>query len=561
MGNKGFGAYEMESIWLKNYEAGIPRTINPDAYASLNALFDVAYAKFGDLPAFTNMWQVLTYAQVAQQSRNFASFLQNTLKLPKGERVAIMMPDIMQYPVSMLGILRAGCTVVNVNPLYTIDEFVVQMHDAQTSTIVVLENFAHVVTAAIEKTAIKHVIVAKISDVFPSYKVWLVDLYVRVFKRMVPSWSFESFHWYKDVLEEGAKRKFTEPSVIGSDIAFLQYTGGTTGTPKGAMLTHRNMVANVLQASAWLKNLLVPGKEIIITALPLYHIFSLTANCLTFMHYGALNVFITDPRDKKTFIKALKHYKFSAITGVNTLFNLLLNIPEFATVDFTKLKVALGGGMAVQKVVATKWQDLTKRPLLEAYGLTETSPAVCINPMNLTSYNGTIGLPVSSTEISIRDEHGVELGIDEPGELCVRGPQVMLGYWHQEAETRKVLTNDGWLHTGDIATVNAEGFVSIVDRKKDLIMVSGFKVFPNEVENVIAAMPGIREVAVIAAPDPVAGEMVKACVVSSDPKISAEDVREYCRLHLTGYKIPRAVEFYESLPKSNVGKILRRALK
>lgn len=551
----------MESIWLKNYEAGVPATIDPDTYQSLNTLFDVVYAKFGNLPAFTNMGRVLTYAQVAQQSLRFAAFLQNTLQLVKGERVAIMMPNIMQYPVAMLGILRAGCTVVNVNPMYTADEFIVEMRDAQASTIVVLENFAHIVAASIDKTDIKHVIVTKISDVFPVYKSWLVDIYIHIFKRMVPAWRFESFHWYKDVLNKGAKIKFIEPSVVGSDIAFLQYTGGTTGAPKGAMLTHRNMVANILQASAWLGNLLEPGKEIIITALPLYHIFSLTANCLTFMHYGALNVFVTDPRDKKTFIKILKQYRFTAITGVNTLFNLLLNIPQFSTVDFTKLKVALGGGMAVQKVVAAKWQALTKRPLLEAYGLTETSPAVCINPMNLTAYNGTIGLPVPSTEISIRDEHGVELGLDEPGELCVRGPQVMLGYWHQESETNKVLSKDGWLHTGDIATVNAQGFVSIVDRKKDLIMVSGFKIFPNEVEDVIASMPGIKEVAVVAAPDPVAGEMVKACVVSADPKISAEDVREYCRLHLTGYKIPRVVEFYDTLPKSNVGKILRRALR
>lgn len=551
----------MEPIWYKSYPPGVPHTIDPDSYPSLNALFAEAFVKYKDLPAYTNMGQVLTYAQTDAFANNFASFLKSNLSLAKGERVAIMMPDIMQYPIAMLGILRAGCTVVNVNPMYTHDEFVVQMKDAQASTIIVLENFAHVVTDSLAETQIKNIIVAKISDVFPRHLAWLVDIVVRHIKHMVPSWKFQKFYWYKDAIALGAQHKFNEVNVSGQDLAFLQYTGGTTGTPKGAMLTHRNLVANVLQASAWLKNVLEPGKEIIVTPLPLYHIFSLTANCLTFINYGALNVLITDPRDRKTFMKELRRHKFTAITGVNTLFNLLLNIPEFPTLDFSHLKVTLGGGMPVQKVIATKWQEITKHPLLEAYGLSETSPAVCINPLNLPSYNGTVGLPVPSTEISIRDDDGKELGIDEPGELCVRGPQVMLGYWNQERETKHVLTSDGWLHTGDIAKINAEGFVSIVDRKKDLIMVSGFKVYPTEVEDVIASMPGVKEVAVIAAPDPVAGEMVKAFIVSSDPKMTKESVRAYCKLHLTGYKIPREVEFRDSLPKSNVGKVLRRELK
>lgn len=551
----------MEPIWYQSYPPGVPHTIDPDSYTSLNALFAEAFAKYKDLPAYTNMGQVLTYAQTDTLANNFASFLKSKLSLAKGERVAIMMPDIMQYPVAMLGILRAGCTVVNVNPMYTRDEFIVQLRDAQATTIIVLENFAHVVSDSLPETQIKNVIVAKISDVFPRHLSWLVDIVVRRIKHMVAPWKFQKFYWYRDAIALGAKHKFNEVNVTGHDLAFLQYTGGTTGTPKGAMLTHRNMVANVLQASAWLKDVLEPGKEIIITPLPLYHIFSLTANCLAFINYGALNVLITDPRDRKTFIKELKRHKFTAITGVNTLFNLLLNIPEFSTLDFSHLKVALGGGMPVQKAIAAKWQEVTKRPLLEAYGLSETSPAVCINPLNLKAYNGTVGLPVPSTEISIRDDEGKELGIDEPGELCVRGPQVMLGYWHQESETKHVLTSDGWLHTGDIAKVNAQGFVSIVDRKKDLIMVSGFKVYPTEVEDVLAFMPGVKEVAVVAAPDPVAGEMVKAFIVSSDPQMTKESVRAYCKLHLTGYKIPKDVEFRDSLPKSNVGKVLRRELK
>lgn len=551
----------MDPIWYKSYPPGMPHTINSDLYPSLNALLAEAFAKYADLPAYTNMGQVLTYAEVDKQARDFAAFLKSELGLERGDRVAIMMPNLMQYPVAMLGILRAGCTVVNVNPMYTHDEFIVQMRDAETNTVIVLENFAHVVAQSLAETPIKHVIIAKISDVFPPHKAWLVDIVVRYIKRLVKPYKISKFYWYKDVLNKGAEYEFTVTHVTGTDIAFLQYTGGTTGPPKGAMLTHRNMTANVIQAATWMSQTLVPREEIIITALPLYHIFSLTANCLTFIYYGALNVFITDPRDKKTFIKTLKAHKFTAITGVNTLFNLLLNIPEFATVDFSHLKVALGGGMPVQKVVATRWQELTKRPLLEAYGLTETSPAACINPMNLTSYNGTIGLPICSTEVSIRDDHGRELGIDEPGELCIRGPQVMAGYWHQEEETKLVLNAEGWLRTGDIATINADGFVSIVDRIKDLIMVSGFKIYPNEVENVIASMPGVKEVAVVAAQDPVAGEMVKAFIVRGDPKITAEQVRDYCREHLTGYKIPKEVEFRDTLPKTNVGKILRRALK
>lgn len=555
------GASDMEPIWFKQYQPGVAHTINPDAYQNLNAIFTEAFSKYKELPAFTNMGQTVTYDQVYVDAKAFASFLTNQLELPKGSRVAIMLPNLVQYPIAMIGILMAGCCVVNVNPLYTADEFIVQINDAKVDCLLVLENFAHIVTESLPKVDIKHIIIAKISDVFPLRKAWLVDLIVRHIKRLVPKWKINKFFWYRDVIEIGKQYTFTPVTVEHEDLAFLQYTGGTTGSPKGAMLTHRNLVANVLQASCWMSKTLVPRKEIIITALPLYHIFSLTANCLTFINYGALNVLITNPRDKRTFIKELRRHKFTAITGVNTLFNLLLNIPNFAKIDFSHLKVALGGGMHVQEIIAKKWQDLTHHPLLEAYGLTETSPAACINPMNLHSYNGTVGLPVPSTDISIRDENGHELGLNEPGILFIKGPQVMRGYWQQPAETKLVLSDDGWLNTGDIAVVNDKGFVSIVDRKKDLIMVSGFKVFPNEVENVIASMPGVKEVAVVAGSDDIAGEMVVAYIVPSDSTLTKESVRSYCKEHLTGYKIPKEVEFRDSLPKTNVGKILKRAIK
>ncbi len=551
----------MEPVWLKNYQVGVPATIDADAYPSLNALFAESMENYKDLPCYANMGKEYNYSEIEQLSRHFAAFLQNKLRLNKGDRFAIMMPNVLQYPIAMLGILRAGCTVVNVNPLYTAEEFLTEINDAQATSIIVLENFAHIIAQVVDKTMLKNIVVAKVSDIFSQPKAFVVDFVIKYIKRMIPAWKFTAFYTYKEVLATGAQLPYTDPMVTGKDIAFLQYTGGTTGVPKGAMLTHRNMVANMQQATIWLKPVMLPGKEIIVTALPLYHIFSLTANCLTFLRYGALNVLITNPRDLPGFIKDLKKYKFTAITGVNTLFNLLLNNPQFASVDFSGLKVALGGGMQVQKIVAERWLQVTHKPLIEAYGLTETSPAACINPLNLPEYNGTIGLPISSTEISIRDDDGKELGFDQPGELWIRGPQVMLGYWHQPEETKNVLTPEGWLKTGDVATVNAQGFVSIVDRKKDLILVSGFKVFPNEVENIIATMPGVQEVAVIGAPDGAAGEMVRAFVVRNDPNITMQNVRAYCRQHLTGYKVPKDVEFRDSLPKSNVGKILRRALR
>ncbi len=472
-----------------------------------------------------------------------------------------MMPNLLQYPIAMLGTMLAGCTVVNINPLYTADELKYQLQDSGAVAIIVLENFAHTLADIIVNTAVKHVIVTRISDIFSAPKSWLVNCVIKYVKRMVPSWNIEKFYWYKDIMQQDQQQVYVDPKLTGKDIAFLQYTGGTTGPAKGAMLTHRNMVANMEQVVAWLGQTIVPKQEIIITALPLYHIFSLTANCLTFIRYGALNVLITNPRDLPGFIKELKRHKFTTLTGVNTLFNLLLNYPDFSNVDFSHLKLSLGGGMAVQEAVALRWQQLTKCRLLEAYGLTETSPAVCINPMNLAGFNGSIGLPISSTEISVRDDQNQELAVGETGELWVKGPQVMLGYWQQMAETQNVLSADGWLRTGDIVTVDQLGFVRIVDRKKDIINVSGFKVYPNEVEGVLAKMPQILEVAVIGVTDPAQGESVKAFIVKKDASLTEQQVIDFCHQHLTGYKIPHKIEFRGSLPKSNVGKILRRALR
>jgi len=551
----------MERIWLKSYQPGVPAEIDPDRYSSLNELFAEAFTNFKDLPAFTNMGVTISYAELEQQSLCFASFLQNKLQLPKGERFAIMMPNVLQYPIAMLGILRAGCVVVNVNPLYTPDELQHQLNDAQAVGVIVLENFAHTVAEVLANTTIKHVIVTRVSDVLPQPKAFLVNFVVKYIKRMVPGWNIKTFTWYKDALKQGALAKFTEVKLTGKDIAFLQYTGGTTGRAKGAILTHRNLVANVEQVSAWSSQTLIIKQEINITALPLYHIFSLMANCIAFMHFGALQVLITNPRDTKGFIKELKKFKFTTIMGVNTLFNMLLNDPLFATVDFSALKVALAGGMAIQKVVAERWQQVTHNILIEAYGLTETSPGVCINPFNLDHYSGSVGLPLPSTEISVRDDQNTELGVGETGELWVRGPQVMRGYWNQAAETSNVLAADGWLRTGDMVAVDELGYVRIVDRKKDIINISGFKVYPNEIEDVLSAMPGIAEVAVVGVTEDNGNEVVKAFIVKKDASLTEQAVKDYCHLHLTGYKIPHQIEFRDSLPKSNIGKVLKRALR
>lgn len=551
----------MEKVWLKNYQKGVAETIDPDAYPSINALLEESCQKYAPKRAFENMGKAISYADLEEMTRSFAAFLQKEFKIAKGDRVAVMMPNLLQYPIAMFGILRAGGIVVNVNPLFTADELEYQLNDSQAKAIVVLENFAHTLQKVVAKTKVEHIIVTKIGDMFNFPKSILVNLVIKHVKKMVPAWHFNDYTPFNEALDFGQELSYTNPELQGEDIAYLQYTGGTTGRSKGAILTHRNLVANLQQAAAWLKPLISMGDEIIITALPLYHIFSLTANCLAFMYFGSSNILITNPRDIGGFIKELSKHKFTAITGVNTLFNALLNNPNFASLDFSALKIALGGGMAVQHAVAERWEKTTGKPLLEAYGLTETSPAACINPMDLKGYNGKIGLPIPSTEVSIRNAEGEELSFGEMGELCIKGPQVMRGYWEQPEETANVLTEDGWLRTGDIATVDEEGFVQIVDRKKDMILVSGFNVYPNEVEDVIAELEGVQEVAVVGNPDEERGEIVVAFIVQKETGVTEEQIVSHCREHLTAYKVPKKIEFREELPKTNVGKILRRALK
>jgi long-chain acyl-CoA synthetase len=548
----------MEKRWLKHYEPGVPAEINPDTYASLPELFEDSCVAFYDKPAFVNMGHALSFQALEQKSRDFAAYLQSHLQLKKGDRIALMMPNILQYPVAMWGALRAGLIVVNVNPLYTARELEELLLDSGSLAIVVLANFAHTVQEVMPYVALKHIIITEVGDLFPWPHAWLVNNLVKYLKKMVPSFKIPGYIPFKTVLTDGAKLNFMKPPLTGTDIAYLQYTGGTTSSLiKGAMLSHRNIVANIEQASAWIKPSVRIGQEIIITALPLYHIFSLTANCLTFMKLGALNVLITNPRDMKTFISTLKKYPFTAMTGVNTLFNALLNQPDFATVSFDALHITLGGGMAVQKAVADHWKQVTNTPLLEAYGLTETSPAVCINPFNLSEYNGSIGLPVPSTDVSIRNEEGEEVPLGALGELWVKGPQVMQGYWDKPELTAESL-QDGWVRTGDMVT---DGYMKLLERKKDIIIVSGFNVYPNEVEDVIALMPEVSEVAVVGEPNAERGELVKAFIVKKDLTLTTEDVIQFCQKQLAQYKIPKLVEFRDTLPKTPVGKILRRALR
>lgn len=551
----------MEKIWLKQYPKAVQETIDPEQYSSLMAMFDESVEKFGDRPAVTNLGVTLTYRELDQKARDFASYLQNELGLQKGDKLALMMPNLLQYPVCLFGAFRAGLAVVNVNPLYTPRELEHQLNDSEANAIVILANFGDTLEKVVDKTNLKHIIVTQVGDMCSQPKRFIVNFVVRYFKKMVPSFNFEQSHNFVDAMQKGAEQDVNPVELTSDDTAFLQYTGGTTGVSKGAILTHRNMVANVLQTHAWMGPFLNEGKETIITALPLYHIFSLCVNCLLFAKAGGHNIYITNPRDMKDFCKTLKKYPFTAMTGVNTLFNGLLNTPAFRELDFSQLKLSVGGGMAVQKSVAERWQELTKTPLLEGYGLTETSPVVSMNPLDLESYNGTIGLPLPSTDVEIRDEDGNLVEIGQPGELWVKGPQVMKGYLNRPKETAEVLKDDGWLATGDMATIDEEGYLRIVDRKKDMILVSGFNVYPNEIEDVVALHPGVLEVAAIGEPDEVKGEVVKVVVVKKDSTLTEEDVIKHTREHLTGYKIPKVVEFREELPKSNVGKILRKELR
>ncbi|WP_445428753.1 long-chain-fatty-acid--CoA ligase FadD [Alishewanella sp. HL-SH05] len=550
----------MDRVWLESYPEGVPATIDPDHYSSLNDIFSRSIETYADKDAFINMGKSLTYRELDQQSQAFAAYLQNTLGLVKGDAVAIMMPNLLQYPVALMGILRAGCTVVNVNPLYTPRELQHQLSDSKAKAIVIVDNFAHTLMAVEKQLQVEHVILTKMGDMLGSVKGSVVNFVVKHVKKLVPAYQLRKAIPFKQVLKEGARLQWQKPNISGEDIAFLQYTGGTTGVSKGAMLTHRNMVANLEQASAFLDHFLVAGKEYVVTALPLYHIFALTANFFVFFKLGGTNLLITNPRDMPKFVKELAKFPFTSITGVNTLFNGLLNTPGFDKLDFSTLKLSLGGGMAVQRPVAERWKKVTKSRLLEGYGLTECCPLVTLSPVNLADFNGSIGLPAPSTDIRLIDDNGNDVALGESGEMLVRGPQVMLGYLNRPEETAKTIKEE-WLYTGDIARMDEQGFFYIVDRKKDMILVSGFNVFPNEIEEVVAMNDKVLEVAAVGVPNDVAGEVVKVFIVKKDPSLTEQEVIAHCKQHLTGYKVPKLVEFRKELPKTNVGKILRRELR
>jgi long-chain acyl-CoA synthetase len=555
----------MEKIWLRNYPPGVPAEIEPEKYGSLVELVERSFSRYADKVAYISMGATITYAELDRLSRDFAAWLQGQ-GFKKGDRVALMMPNLLQYPICLFGALRAGCVVVNCNPLYTPRELEHQLKDAGAEAIVIVENFAATLEQVIGHTAIRKVVVTSIGELLGPIKGRLVDFAIRNVKKMVPAWKLPNAISCAEALAEGRNASFKPVTLVHDDIAFLQYTGGTTGVSKGAMLSHRNILSNVLQASAWIASAVRDSKdgkgaELIVTALPLYHIFALTANCLTFLMVGASNLLIANPRDIPGFVKELKKYPFTVITGVNTLFNALLNNADFAKLDFSSLRFTLGGGMAVQQPVAERWQKVTGSPLTQAYGLTETSPAVTIDPLQIDHFNGSIGLPISSTELSIRDDAGNEVSVRQVGELCVRGPQVTSGYWQRPDETALVFHADGFLRTGDMGYVDEDGFVYLVDRKKDMILVSGFNVYPNEVEEVVAMLPGVMEVAAIGVRSEQTGEAVKLFVVRKDPALTPEAIIAHCREQLTGYKVPHLIEFRDDLPRTNVGKILRRALK
>jgi long-chain acyl-CoA synthetase len=552
-----------ERPWLQSYPASIPAEIDVDEYRSVAAVFETSVAKFGDRPAYCNFGKTLTYREAGELARHFAAYLLGELQLKKGDRVALMMPNCLQYPIATFGVLLAGMTVVNVNPLYTPRELRHQLVDSGASAIVVIDNFGKTVQDVLADTQLKQVITTGLGDMLGFPKGPLVNFVLKYIKKLVPDYAIPNAVRFRDTLTLGRRHTLPQLDIEPDDIAFLQYTGGTTGVSKGAMLTHRNMVANMLQAGAWIAatGKLEEGKEVIITALPLYHIFALTANGLVFMKLGGLNHLISNPRDMPGFVKELQKTRFTAFTGVNTLFNGLLNTPGFDKVDFSTLKFTLGGGMAVQRAVAERWKQVTGVTLVEAYGLTETSPAACINPLTLQEYNGAIGLPIPSTDACVKDDQGQIMAPGDVGELCIKGPQVMKGYWQQPAATAEALDAEGWLKTGDIAVIDDDGFVRIVDRKKDLIIVSGFNVYPNEIEDVVMAHPAVANCAVIGVPDDRTGEAVKLFVVARAQGVSLEELKAYCKTNFTGYKVPKHVYFRTELPKTNVGKILRRALR
>jgi len=553
----------MERIWLKQYPAGVPADIDPTQYSSLVELLEESFRKFADRRAFICMDKAISYRELDEMSTALAAYLQG-LGLQKGARVALMMPNVLQYPVAISAVLRAGFTVVNVNPLYTPRELEHQLKDSGAEAIIVLENFAHTVQQVVSHSAVKHIIVASMGDLL-GFKGVIVNLVVRRVKKMVPAYALPGAVHFNDALAAGRAARFNKPVIGPDDVAFLQYTGGTTGVSKGATLLHRNIVANVLQNDAWLQPALATAPQIdqllVVCALPLYHIFALTACFLLAVRAGGANLLIPNPRDIPGFIKELMKYQVNNFPAVNTLYNALLHHPDFKKVDFSKLKISNGGGMAVQRPVAEQWQQVTGCSIAEGYGLSETSPTLTCNPPTATAFNGSIGIPVPSTFISIRDDDGNEVPLGQAGEICAKGPQVMAGYWNRPDETAKVMTADGYFRTGDIGIMSEDGYTRIVDRKKDMILVSGFNVYPNEVEEVIASHPGVLETAVIGQPDPKSGELVKAFIVKKDPNLSAEEITKFCHEQLTNYKVPKQIEFRTELPKTNVGKILRRQLR
>ncbi|GAA5187370.1 long-chain-fatty-acid--CoA ligase FadD [Ferrimonas gelatinilytica] len=550
----------MDKRWLNSYPDDVPHEIDADHYASLVDLLERSVERFGDRPAFTSMGKTLTYRTLDTLSRDFAAYLQEDLGLVQGDRVALMMPNLLQYPVALFGVLRAGMVVVNVNPLYTPRELEHQLKDSGAKAIVIVSNFAHTLEQVVDHTPVEHVILTGMGDQLSLPKRTLVNFVVKHVKKLVPKYHLPHARSFRAALAKGKHLQYVRPTVKGEDLAFLQYTGGTTGVSKGAMLTHRNLVANLEQVCAIIGPILKEGEETVITALPLYHIFALTANCLLFMKLGGNNVLIANPRDMPGFVKTLAQHPFTAITGVNTLFNGLLNTPGFEQLEFSQLKVALGGGMATQRSVAERWQSVTGTRLLEGYGLTECAPVASIAPYTSKGFDGTIGLPVPSTEMRLVDPYGEVVPLGERGELQVKGPQVMLGYWQRPDATESTI-KDGWLSTGDIGIQDERGYFTIVDRLKDMILVSGFNVFPNEIEEVVVAHAGVCEVAAVGVPDERSGEAVKIFVVRQDPKLDKETLLAHCRDNLTNYKVPRFIEFREELPKTNVGKILRRALR
>ncbi len=551
----------MEKVWLKEYPPGIPAEVDVNEYASLKEIVEKTCARFADLPAYGNMGHSITFRELDRASGAFGAYLQKVVGMKKGERIAIMLPNLLQYPVALFGALRAGLTVVNTNPLYTARELEHQLKDSGATAILVLENFAGTLQQVLGRTQVRTVITTQVGDMFPAVKALITNLVVKHVKKMVPQWHIANTISFPAALRLGREHALADAQLGHDDIAFLQYTGGTTGVAKGAMLTHGNMVANVEQVAAWIARDLQEGKETAIIPLPLYHVYALTTN-LVFMRIGTHTVLITNPRDLPAFIATLKKTPFTAIIGVNTLYNALLNAPGFNELNLKSLKLTSAGGMAVQRAVAQRWKQVTGVPIVEGYGLTETSPVVIANPLNIKDWTGTIGLPIPSTEAAVLDDNGNIVAPGQTGEICIRGPQVMKGYWKRPDETAKVFTADGWFRTGDMGIMDEKGYFRITDRKKDMIIVSGFKVFPNEIEDVAVMHPGVLEAAAIGVPDEKSGEVVKIVAVKKDPALTEADLLAHFKQHLTGYKVPKLIEFRtEPLPKTNIGKILRRMLR